>query len=243
MSFRFMNSFLALYYYAFADLGIARLSVSLFSFMIAGQMVNYVFSIFIPYVIARLSLGGCAELSGVLCCGTQQLVLAQVQSVACYPHANRARRVCAAHAPRILLHSSLISRVLLCGVISRQLDRVWIESNKPEYEPFERYCACVVQFAYVTLFSVAFPLAPLCALINNLVELRADSYKLLWVCRRPVARRSGGIGIWLDVLQCVGVLAVLTNCALMGFTSTQLNTWLPNISNSDKLLAIFVFEV
>ncbi len=53
MTFRFMNSFLALYYYAFADLGIARLSVSLFSFMIAGQMFNYVFSIFIPYVLYR----------------------------------------------------------------------------------------------------------------------------------------------------------------------------------------------
>jgi hypothetical protein len=70
-----------------------------------------------------------------------------------------------------------------------------------------------------------------------------DAYKLLKVCRRPVALRSGGIGVWLDVLQCVGVLAVITNCALMGFTSTQLHTWFPNISNSDKVLAIFVFEV
>jgi hypothetical protein len=54
MSFRFMNTFLAMFYYAFADLGIERLSVSLFSFMIIGQLVNYVFSILLPYELSLL---------------------------------------------------------------------------------------------------------------------------------------------------------------------------------------------
>jgi hypothetical protein len=55
------------------------------------------------------------------------------------------------------------------------LTDAWVQSAKSEYENFESYCAVVVQFAYVTLFSVAFPLAPLLALINNLVEMRAGT--------------------------------------------------------------------
>ena len=38
-----------------------------------------------------------------------------------------------------------------------------------------------IQFGYVTLFAVAFPLAPLCAYINNLVEAKTDLFKLIKV--------------------------------------------------------------
>ena len=41
---------------------------------------------------------------------------------------------------------------------------------------------------------MAFPLAPLCALVANLVEMRADAYKLCFNAQRPVAVRAGGIG-------------------------------------------------
>lgn len=41
------------------------------------------------------------------------------------------------------------------------------------------YAELAVQFGYITLFVVAFPLAPFLALANNYVEFRSDAFKLL----------------------------------------------------------------
>ena len=35
-----------------------------------------------------------------------------------------------------------------------------------------------IQYGFITLFVAAFPLAPLCALINNLFEIRLDARKV-----------------------------------------------------------------
>ncbi|XP_076340392.1 anoctamin-7-like isoform X2 [Tachypleus tridentatus] len=43
----------------------------------------------------------------------------------------------------------------------------------------------VLQFGFVTIFVVAFPLAPLFALLNNITEIRLDARKFF--LRRPVA--------------------------------------------------------
>lgn len=55
-------------------------------------------------------------------------------------------------------------------------------------------CDAVIQFGFVTLFVAAFPLAPLFALFNNIVELRADANKFVTQYRRPVAYRAKNIG-------------------------------------------------
>jgi hypothetical protein len=52
----------------------------------------------------------------------------------------------------------------------------------------------VVQFGFITIFVAAFPLAPLFALINNIIEIRLDAYKFVTQWRRPVAARSQDIG-------------------------------------------------
>lgn len=44
------------------------------------------------------------------------------------------------------------------------------------------------------MFVVGFPLAPLCALINNVIEIQIDSHKVLVSRRRPYTVRAHGIG-------------------------------------------------
>lgn len=46
-----------------------------------------------------------------------------------------------------------------------------------------------IQFGYVFLFSAVYPLAGVWAVINNLLEIRADAFKLCKVYQRPQAKR------------------------------------------------------
>lgn len=54
--------------------------------------------------------------------------------------------------------------------------------------------SAVIQFGFVTLFVASFPLAPLFALLNNIIEIRLDAKKFVTELRRPVAVRAKDIG-------------------------------------------------
>lgn len=58
----------------------------------------------------------------------------------------------------------------------------------PALGPFDNYVEMVMQFGYATLFSAAFPLAPMLAFVNNWVEVRLDGWNILQLCRRPEPR-------------------------------------------------------
>jgi len=103
-------------------------------------------------------------------------------------------------------------------------------------------CCSAIQYGYVCFFSVVFPFAPLCALLNNLLLVRLCAYKLCRLTKRPLARQSSGLGIWLQVLQLMSIGAVLTNCALIAVSSSRLSAWFPSMSASTKTLLVFAFE-
>jgi anoctamin-10/anoctamin-7 len=86
-------------------------------------------------------------------------------------------------------------------------------------EGMDDYLEIVVQFGYITLFVVAFPAAPFLAWMSNWLESRVDMTKLLHNARRPEPRGASDIGTWQDILIIVGNVAVLTNGALILFTS------------------------
>ncbi|XP_064214000.1 anoctamin-3 isoform X2 [Tribolium castaneum] len=104
-------------------------------------------------------------------------------------------------------------------------------TNRPQWErefdlrPSKRYLLTkefmemIIQYGFVTFFVAAFPLAPLCALINNCLELRLDAYKLVTRHRRPVPRRDSGIGPWNNILTLITHLSVATNAFVLAFTS------------------------
>lgn len=90
-------------------------------------------------------------------------------------------------------------------------------------EPFAgltpEYMEMIIQFGFVTLFVASFPLAPLFALLNNIIEIRLDAKKFVTELRRPVAIRAKDIGIWYNILRGVGKLAVIINAFVISFTS------------------------
>ena len=69
------------------------------------------------------------------------------------------------------------------------------------------------------MFVAAFPLAPLFALINNILELRIDAINFVINFRRPVAERAQGIGVWFGILRTMSWFAVVVNSFVIAFTS------------------------
>lgn len=69
----------------------------------------------------------------------------------------------------------------------------------------------MIQFGFITLFVASFPLAPLLALFNNVIEVRVDAWKLTTQFRRPVASKAHSIGAWQEILNGMATLSVVTN--------------------------------
>jgi len=98
----------------------------------------------------------------------------------------------------------------------------------PYESTFDDFDELVIQFGYVTLFVVAFPLAPLVALLSNILEMRVDGTKLLLLTRRPEPRGAANIGTWFDILQAVSFIAVVTNIAIVSFSTHIIIEWFPD---------------
>ncbi|KND04462.1 uncharacterized protein SPPG_08822 [Spizellomyces punctatus DAOM BR117] len=81
------------------------------------------------------------------------------------------------------------------------------------------YNGTVIQFGFIVLFAVAFPLAPLLSIIHNALRMRIDAYNLLTKFRRPYAFQAEDIGMWHNWLEAVSYLAVLVNALTIAFAS------------------------
>jgi len=123
-----------------------------------------------------------------------------------------------------------------------QLNTEDLEIEMEAYSAFDDYLEIMMQYGFVTLFAAAFPLAPLCALINNVTEIRADAFKLCDNCARPTPKPAGSLGAWLWVLQAMTIMGVFTNFAIIIFTSKQVDLLYPGLSSTAKLLLFVLAE-
>ncbi|KAM3859282.1 anoctamin-4-like isoform 3-T3 [Diretmus argenteus] len=88
-----------------------------------------------------------------------------------------------------------------------------------DYGLFDEYLEMILQFGFTTIFVAAFPLAPLLALLNNVIEIRLDAYKFVTQWRRPLPSQAKDIGIWYGILEGIGILSVITNAFVIAVTS------------------------
>ncbi|XP_064640001.1 anoctamin-10-like isoform X2 [Lineus longissimus] len=88
----------------------------------------------------------------------------------------------------------------------------------PSEGVLDEYLEIFLQFGYVFLFSSVFPSAAIWAFINNMMEIRTDALKMCKLFQRPFPQPAAGIGAWQLAFELMGVLAVITNCALLGLS-------------------------
>uniref|UniRef100_A0A915L421 Anoctamin n=1 Tax=Romanomermis culicivorax TaxID=13658 RepID=A0A915L421_ROMCU len=103
----------------------------------------------------------------------------------------------------------------------RYISDIVLESKMDVYEDtFDDYLEMWCQFGYAFMFSSVFPLASFYALANNLMEMRSDAFKLCMSMRRPFPQIADSMGIWQSAFEALIIIAVMTNCALLGMTAS-----------------------
>eukprot|EP00475_Leptophrys_vorax_P000256 TRINITY_DN10151_c0_g1_i2.p1 TRINITY_DN10151_c0_g1~~TRINITY_DN10151_c0_g1_i2.p1 ORF type:complete len:317 (+),score=95.90 TRINITY_DN10151_c0_g1_i2:1685-2635(+) len=98
-----------------------------------------------------------------------------------------------------------------------------------------------IQFGYVTLFVLAFPLTPLLALLNNFLEIQIDANKLLVISRRPEPRGAQDIGTWYSIFDLIALISIITNIAVAVMYMDDVDEWTDG-SDFYKLLIAFCAE-
>lgn len=84
------------------------------------------------------------------------------------------------------------------------------------------FAEIIIQYGYLVLFGVAFPPAAIISLLNNLIELRTDSYKILAFHKRPPVAISPNIGRWLPIIRFLSNLSTVTIVAVLTITTPDL---------------------
>ena len=97
--------------------------------------------------------------------------------------------------------SGKIDSILLCRCSVRDL-RAGLSCHSGL---LDEYLTLVVQFGFVTIFGTAFPLAPLLAMLSNIIEIRGDAFKMCRLIRRPEFERKQDLGTWFTVRALPGI--------------------------------------
>lgn len=93
------------------------------------------------------------------------------------------------------------------------------ESKLQSYEsPLDDYMEMVIQFGYVSLFGAALPILPVLALIELMLEIRVDAWKICNLTKRAPPNRSENIGVWRSIIITVAYAGAITNSGIIFIT-------------------------
>ncbi|CAI9723214.1 Hypothetical predicted protein [Octopus vulgaris] len=126
------------------------------------------------------------------------------------------------------------------GLPQELIQQAYDEASLEKYlGTLDDYLELFLQFGYVFLFSSVYPLAAFWALLNNIFELRIDSFKMCCVFRRPFPLSASSIGAWQMMFELMGKIAVMTNCIIIGL-NPQVQKLVPGHQTPVQLVVIVV---
>ncbi|VDP93123.1 unnamed protein product [Echinostoma caproni] len=193
---QFMNSFYSLFYTAFYLRDLEMLQQQLTTVLITRQCIGNLREVFLPY--------GHSRLRQVLLSFRYERHKQQQDSIT--PH----NETCSTSKP-----TTIDGDMNPDAEIRQRKDHsdANVSGNEspdeqpihaPEREatllpydgPDEDFLEIFIQFGYISMFSCVFPVAAALALLNNIVEIRADAFKLTHSFQRPFAHPAHSIGVW-----------------------------------------------
>ncbi|XP_037033910.1 anoctamin-8 isoform X2 [Bradysia coprophila] len=241
--FQFVNSFLSLFYIAFYLRDQDKLKEQLAGLLISRQIIGNLRESAFPYFMEQLKLAKLSfNLWGAL--SPTQEVAKSIPGDAQTTQVLQLEKLKEKLFRRILISPQKIpdEKKESPGTPKRSIGQAEIESSLYKYDgTFSDHLEMLVQMGYVVLFSAAFPLAGLCALANNLLEIRSDAFKLAHVHQRPFGQRVANIGTWQNALGLLGLAAVIVNCALIGLSGQVTRLW-PGLTTTQTIILIVTLE-
>lgn len=131
-----------------------------------------------------------------------------------------------------------------CFVVPGDLDPISTQLDMEPYDGvFEDYFELVRQFSQITLFAAAFPLGAVLALLNNLIEVYTDTYKLVHMTRRSSPRRALNIGAWIRAFEFISIMSVMTNLGIITVTANYADKVVGvGVSKTDEYFWMIVIE-
>ncbi|XP_076169590.1 anoctamin 8 white walker isoform X1 [Ptiloglossa arizonensis] len=244
--FQFVNSFLSLFYIAFYLQDQERLKEQLAALLIARQVIGNLKESAVPYLIEQLRLARLSfELFGALSPSEARPPPGEENEDKDSDDKNERSDGGKSKQPRNVSQAELESSLYRVGHPTNSLlkisDVTFKISTRKYNGAFSEHLEMLSQLGYVCLFSSAFPLAAMAALLGNLLELRGDAFKLCFVLQRPFGRRVSNIGTWQNAMEAMGLVAILVNCALIGL-SGQVQRMFPEMSATQTILLIVALE-
>ncbi|XP_019880243.2 anoctamin-8 isoform X2 [Aethina tumida] len=223
--FQFVNSFLSLFYIAFYLQDQARLKEQLAALLISRQVIGNLKESALPYMLEHLRL---AKMSFDLWGALSPVVARPPPGQEAEPATKQDEETKETGSEQASAKRSISQAELECSLY--------------KYDgTFADHLEMTIQLGYVILFSSAFPPAALCAMFNNLIEIRSDAFKLAYVCQRPFGQRVPNIGTWQNCMEYMSIMAVLVNCALIGL-SGQVHRMFPDMTATQTILLIVALE-
>lgn len=103
----------------------------------------------------------------------------------------------------------------------------------------EDYMELMIQFGYLCLFAISFPIAYLLAFITNCVELQVDKLKMLKFKRRPIPESAADIGTWFFIIDFISFVGIFTNSGLIAYAGKVSD----DISSADQIKIFVLFSL
>ncbi|RQM17683.1 hypothetical protein DD237_000672 [Peronospora effusa] len=107
---------------------------------------------------------------------------------------------------------------------------VLFESEQKTYDPYDDYHHMTVQFGFVVMFSMLWPLMPAACMLVNALKTRGDGFRLCRTNRRPFPRKASGIGEWNNILHAIAITGVLVNIGLIFISTGAMEFFSPSCS-------------
>ncbi|POM60434.1 hypothetical protein PHPALM_30718 [Phytophthora palmivora] len=107
---------------------------------------------------------------------------------------------------------------------------ILFESEQENYDPYDDYHHMTVQFGFVVMFSMLWPLMPAVCMIVNALKTRGDGFRLCRTNRRPFPRKASGIGEWHNMLHFIALTGVIVNIGLIFISTGAMEFFSPSCS-------------
>ncbi|KAF2351044.1 Anoctamin [Trinorchestia longiramus] len=179
--FEFVNNFSSLFYIAFYIQDLDMLCSQVATMLIVTQMINHFQEALLPIVVKS---------------AYQKVSNKVIQEL-------RAHKTLGPYfaPPSRPVHQDGVEEqpipVLALDSKDPRIEQSTEEGELDIYEDtYDDYLELFLQFGYVFLFSSVYPMAAFWALLNNVLELKTDAFKLCRVFRRPSIKKVANIGVW-----------------------------------------------